>query len=343
MYRLINKHIMEGGSFDWTYPERPTAHRSQEECLECPYSGAADSRSTPDRSQDEYFESTIGGALSIASEQCMEDYDNIGRSSALDADCSFTVELPNDPVISVHEKSIENKPLSKENLTDNQPVTWEVVPGGTKRGKPRLHSSDGHTYTIRKGTESVTYWTCSIRQKDNKCRASVVQRGVTFKPGQHTHSHPATPGLLAATTVSVAVKKRCAQDYFTSATQIVEEELATYKHDHPNAHQLPKQSSLIKQGNRHRQSQRPHHPSHLDFELVSDSLPPDFIQTDIKIGDNGNQNSSRHITMATKNQFSLLSNTKQWYIDGTFKIVRNGTYMPSLKQNMQSKCPSCLF
>lgn len=244
----------------------------------------------------------------------------------VDLNSSFTVDLPIDQVIPVQEISLENEPLIEENLTDNQPVTFEIVPGGTKRGKPRLHGSDGYMYTIRKETESVTYWTCAIRQKNNKCPASVIQRGANFKAGQHTHSHPPTPGLLSATAVSVAVKNRCAHDNFTSAAQIAEEELASYKEAHSNAHQLPKLISLVKQGNRHRQSQRPHHPSHLEFELIANSLPPDFIQADVIIENDANLISSRHIIMATENQLHLLSNTKQWYIDGTFRIVRQPFY-----------------
>lgn len=189
-----------------------------------------------------------------------------------------------------------------------------------------MHSSESYTYTVRKEKEPVTYWTCCIRQKNNKCPASVVQRGTSFKLGLHTHNHPATPGLLTATKVSVAVKERCARDNFTSAAQIVEEELTTYKQSHPNAHQLPKPSSLIKQDNRYRQSQRPHHPTHLDFELMSDSLPLDFIETDIHIRSDDTQTSACHIIMATENQLHLLSNARQWYIDGTFKIVRKPFY-----------------
>lgn len=60
----------------------------------------------------------------------------------------------------------------EENLTDNQPATFEIVPGGTTCRKPQLHSSDGYIYTTK--AESVTYLTCSIRQKNNKCPTSVI-------------------------------------------------------------------------------------------------------------------------------------------------------------------------
>ena len=255
---------------------------------------------------------------------CLED--SFESTTIIDINSSFTVDLPIDPVIPVQENSIENEPLLQENLTDDRPVTYEIIPGGTKRGKPQLHSSAGYMYTIRKASETVTYWTCSIRQKNNKCPASVIQRGTYFRAGEQAHNHPATPGLLSATTVSVAVKERCERDHFTSAAQIVEEELTSYKQAHPHAHQLPKLRSLVKQGNRHRQSHRPHHPTTLDFEIMSNSLPPDFIQADVKVESDVNHICSRHIIIATENQIHLLSNVKQWYIDGTFKIVRQPFY-----------------
>ena len=52
----------------------------------------------------------------------------------------------------MQEISTEIEPLMQENLTDNQPVTSEIVPGGTIRRKPQLHSSNRNAYTIRKET-----------------------------------------------------------------------------------------------------------------------------------------------------------------------------------------------
>ena len=293
MYRQIDRHLKTGGSFTWCCPECPDEH--------------------PEFDEDDCHGDINSSCDTLPpAEDYVEDESN-------DDDPSFTVDLPIDSVIPIHEKSIEDEPIP-ENLPDNQPVTWEVVASGTIRGKPRLHSSDGYTYTVRKTTKSATYWTCSIRQKNNKCTASVVQRGASFKAGVHSHSHSPMPGLLCASKVSVAVKERCEQDDFTSASQIVEEELIAYKQSHPNAHQLPKPTSLVKQGNRHRQARRPHHPTDLDFELHTDSLPPDFIKMDVRNG------TTCHIIMATENQLKILGNAKQWYIDGTFKIVRHPFY-----------------
>ena len=81
--------------------------------------------------------------------------DSYESMTIVDLNSSFTVDLPIDQVIPVQEISLENEPLIEENLTDNQPVTFEIVPGGTKRGKPRLHGSDGYMYTIRNDNSCI--------------------------------------------------------------------------------------------------------------------------------------------------------------------------------------------
>ncbi|XP_042234198.1 uncharacterized protein LOC121874220 isoform X2 [Homarus americanus] len=238
-----------------------------------------------------------GGSFAWHCPECPATVDLPLEESSTSADNSFTFNFPIEPVTPVQETSLKDEPIP-ENLPDDQPVIWEVIPFGTNRGKLRLLSSDGYSYTVRKEKESVTYWTCSIRQKHNRCPASVIQRETTFKPGLQAHNHPGTPGLLATTKVSVAVKERCALDNFTSAAQIVKEELISYKQSHPNTHRLPKPSSIVKQGNRHRQAQRSHHLTQHNFELMSDSLSPDFIRRDIQVCSDDNQTTERHNGMA---------------------------------------------
>ena len=48
-----------------------------------------------------------------------------------------------------------------------------------------------------------------------------------------------------------------------------------------------------------------------------DFLPADFLQEDIKVDD------ERHLLFATEQQLTLLAKSKRWYVDGTFKVVRD--------------------
>jgi hypothetical protein len=144
-----------------------------------------------------------------------------------DGDNYFNVDLPIEPVVLILERSIREDPIPAV-LPEEVPVTWEVVPSGTTRGKPRLHSTDGYTYTAKRETARGTYWVCSIRQKDNKCLATIIQRGGSFLPGCHPHNHLGKQGSLVTTKVTVAVKERLAVDDFVSAASVVEEELMAY-------------------------------------------------------------------------------------------------------------------
>ncbi|KAL5008579.1 hypothetical protein ScPMuIL_014160 [Solemya velum] len=84
-------------------------------------------------------------------------------------------------------------------------------------------------------------------------------------------------------------------------------------------HQFPKLANEARAVNRCRQGMRPPEPASLDFQLA-DCVPPDFIRSDIHI------NGARHIIFATDEQLRLLSDTRTWYLDATFKVVRKPFY-----------------
>ena len=79
---------------------------------------------------------------------------------------------------------------------------------------------------------------------------------------------------------------------------------------------LPKPSYIARRANRLRQRQRPEDPVDLDFVLDDNHLPYDFLQADVEA------RNRRHLVFAVAEQLELLSKAKTWYIDGTFKLVR---------------------
>lgn len=63
-------------------------------------------------------------------------------------------------------------------------------------------------------------------------------------------------------------------------------------------------------------SSRPKDPIDLQFELDEECLPEDFVSADVHAG------SKQHLVFATDAQPQQLVRAKTWYLDGTFKLVR---------------------
>ena len=79
---------------------------------------------------------------------------------------------------------------------------------------------------------------------------------------------------------------------------------------------LSKPDHLARTANRVWQNTCPRDPLDLEFELCQDHLPDAFLKADIK------KHGKRHIILATDQQLEHLSKAKSWYIDGTFKLVK---------------------
>ncbi|KAH3825858.1 hypothetical protein DPMN_127741 [Dreissena polymorpha] len=61
-----------------------------------------------------------------------------------------------------------------------------------ERGKPKLVSSDGYSFTFK--TKKQAVWQCSVRRKAFMCTASVMQEGDIFQ-AKGTHTHAADPSM----------------------------------------------------------------------------------------------------------------------------------------------------
>ncbi|XP_033104055.1 uncharacterized protein LOC117106742 [Anneissia japonica] len=69
-----------------------------------------------------------------------------------------------------------------------------------------------------------------------------------------------------------------------------------------------------------RKLSRPNHPSDLRFNLDEEHIAPSFLQDDIAV-DGG-----RHILFATAHMLDMLGRSRVWFLDGTFKCVREPFY-----------------
>ena len=73
---------------------------------------------------------------------------------------------------------------------------------------------------------------------------------------------------------------------------------------------------LARAANRHRQKMRPAEPTDLEFEIQEEHIPADFLKSDVKV------DGKRHLVFATQNMLNLMTRSKTWYVDGTFKVIK---------------------
>ena len=79
---------------------------------------------------------------------------------------------------------------------------------------------------------------------------------------------------------------------------------------------LPNPSYIARAVNRLRKNCRPEDPTDLEFEPNEDCLPDNFLRADVRAG------RKRHLVFATDAQLQQLIRARTWYLDGTFKLVR---------------------
>ena len=192
-------------------------------------------------------------------------------------------------------------------------MTYEVVTGGTKRGKDLLVDSHGYIYNQRKAKyEYRLDWECTVRSKHTRCYANVKQFGQTFTRGKKEHCHPPVKGALTKAKISSAAKRVGAKEVFTSAGNIIQDLLTEFRGE-PF---LPKPQNLVRLTNLFRQKMHFKEPTDLSFELNIEYISEEFFREDIHI------NGHRHLVFSTPDQLRLLEKSKRWYVDATFKVVK---------------------
>ena len=151
-------------------------------------------------------------------------------SSYLGHFCKYQIEsywllrVPfiSDGTIDLFEDSIED-PTIHECPVGEFPVTYKIVEQGSKRGKVKLIGSNGYTYNIKSRGVNVVYWQCSVRPKEEPCKALVMERNGGFQSNSTCHNHQPAAGAATAAEIMVAVKAEAMRDLFKPVPAIVNE------------------------------------------------------------------------------------------------------------------------
>ena len=164
---------------------------------------------------------------------------------------------------------------------------------------------------------SVT-WRCSVRNKNTSCKATVLQKGTSFTRGCQPHVHPGKLGAAKAAIIQKEVKKIAGKEIFTSASEVVNRVLLTegIQNATEPLEAQRKPDNLARAANRFRQKMRPAEPQDLNFEIDENYIPEDFLRKDVHV------DGTRHLLFATEKMLDLLSCSKTWYVDATFKAVK---------------------
>jgi hypothetical protein len=133
--------------------------------------------------------------------------------------------------------------------------------------------------------------------------------------GPTVHNHQPSNGLVPAFQVKASITQQTKGNSFESASKLVQDALSVIDVNTPKD-SIPAYPNLLRMANRRREKARPKHPESLDFQLDMDFIPEDFFCKDITV------KQRRHILFATPSMIKVLEKAKNWYIDGTFKLVK---------------------
>ena len=115
----------------------------------------------------------------------------------------------------------------------------------------------------------------------------------------------------------------------TGITQSAYREAVRHGQDIPfTCPPLPKPTSVARAANRHRSKNRLKHPTTLDFELLHDHVPSQFLRSDVY------KNGTRHLIFATDAQLELLSNAKHFSQADEFQTLHTASHDPRVAQHL---------
>ncbi|PIK33633.1 hypothetical protein BSL78_29550 [Apostichopus japonicus] len=214
-------------------------------------------------------------------------------------------ELLDQPEPSPNPKDIEDKP-----------VTYRFVEAGSIRGKTKLFDSNGYAYIFK------TVLCCGDAQFVTKiCPTvpNVKQKGQEFRRGPKDHVHDAPTGAEVVARIRHQMKDNAIENPKEKASVVVREVLRNNlpEVDPLTCPGLPKMEQLVHATRAYRRKIRPQELEDVDFELLVEHVPKDFLVGEVMVDAKGH-----HLLFASRAQLKLLAKAKCWYAKATSKMCR---------------------
>ena len=262
---------------------------------------------------DESLDSDMNEDSLHSDDMCQrnERLDNLESLESGESSVGSQMTLPSIQIPPSFQESALPDPPPLEAQSENLSITYHF--GRSRRGSKQLISSDGYSYNVlRTNKNGTTKWQCVVRNKQIQCNAQVCQSGDNFVRIVQPHIHPGVPSAVEKNNMLVTGISTAISNPYKSGITIAKD--LQSQNRVPN---LTSAASMARTLNRHRQKSRPKHPTSLEnFTLDYEHVPDVFDTWKLTVGD------TVHIMWSTAEQQKLLKNAKTWYLDGTFKLVR---------------------
>ena len=225
-------------------------------------------------------------------------------------------------------------------------LTYEIREKGTSRGNPVIEDSRGFTYSYQKSSKGkskpprYTYWQCikrqnnAVRQKNkNKINCKCYLKIEKYEEGarnmivtrmgdgeDHGHNHDQDFGLQIKKNINEELKKEALNHPKAKTADIIKKVLSEngdFNEFYESKSSIPLQKSMarcIQRARRHT-----HFPSIKDLKFV---INREYIYLDNFLRDDVKVKEARHFIFYTNQQLQYMARAFAWYIDGTFKIVK---------------------
>ncbi|CAH1248606.1 Hypp8294 [Branchiostoma lanceolatum] len=170
-----------------------------------------------------------------------------------------------------------------------------------------MEDSLGYTYNRKRKGKVLVDWQCTKRNKEIQCTLTIKQT-LDVLIRHNIHHHPAEPGTVKAVKITAA-------NLFAPSGALKDDVLV----EHMNPDAIGNSTNLARLVNRHSQKLWPFDPTDLDFVFDESFILDSFFGDEVTVG------TSRNFIFATDDQLSKVADTRIWYVDETFKVVKEPT------------------